>query len=844
MQNLWKDLRFGIRLILRNPGFSGLAVLVLALGIGINTAIFTLVNNLVFRPPAFDQPEQLVGCFSKDTKTPNSYRQFSYPNYVDLREGNAVFSNLMAHSVAMVGIQEGDTTRRVFAEIVSANYFQTLGVTLWQGRTFTPAEEKPAAALPVVIVSYEYWRRAGQDPDFVGKSLTINGRAFTVAGIAREGFTGRTVVASSGVWLPLGMYESTVNDFIDIRRPLAERSNHCLFLVGRLRAGVAPAAADSQLAVLAAQLEKAYPGENENQTILTHRLTRFSLSNEPRDESELTAVSMLLAAMAGLVLLIACFNLANMMLARGTARRREFAVRLALGCGRGRIVRQLVTEGFILALFGAAAGLGLSVWGNRLLIYSLNTISPITLDIRSAPDIRVFAAMLGFCLFSTVIFSLGPAWKAAKPDVVTSLKECTGEDAAGGHARRILSSRNLLVVGQLALSLALLTAAGLFVRGALKAANVDPGYSLANGILVELDAALCGYDEAQGRAAYRRAQESLSSLPGVASVSTAATAPFGMVSLGRTVLKAEDAARDRPETRSQIQTASARFNIIGAGYFRTLGVRLLRGRSFTAAEEQPGRTAPVAIIDESLAQKLWPGQDPLGRQVVFRSGDDKEKSVIEVVGVVPTLRDSLLDSRTEPHVYVPLGQAYQSNTHFLLSMRAPQPAAEAALMQEIRQALRSADEHLPILSLNTLRAQLAGSMDLWLFRTGARMFSILGLLALFLAVVGVYGLKAYTVARRTREIGIRMALGATVRDTLRMVLKEGFWLTLLGTGIGLALALLIGRFLSSLLYEVSPLDPVVLLAAPLLLAAVSLLASYIPARRAARVHPMVALRHE
>lgn len=845
MQSLLQDFRFGVRLILRNPGFAGLAVLVLALGIGANTAVFTLINNLILRPAPFESPDRLVSCHSKNTKTPDSYRQFSYPNYLDIREKNTVFTDLMAHSVAMVGIKEGDTTRRVFSEIVSSNYFKTFGVSLRQGRTFTPDEEKPGAANPVVIVSYDYWRRAGADPEFVGKSLWINGRAYEVIGIAREGFTGRTVMAASGVWLPLGMYEATVNDFDGVKQPLANRSNYSLFLVGRLKPGITATRADSQLAVLAAQLEKGYPQENENQTIITHGLSRFSISTGPMDDSELTGLSILLAGMAGLVLLIACFNLANMMLARGTARRKEFAMRLALGCGRRRILSQLLTEGFILSVIGAALGLLFAVWGMRLLVYSLNTITPIVVSLHTDPDVRVFAAMLGFCLFSTLIFSFGPAWKAIRLDLVTSLKECTGEDAGSGQGIRIFSSRNLLVVGQLALSLTLLIAAGLFVHGALKAGNVNPGYSLDNGVLVELDAGLAGYDEAQGRAAYRRVQERLSALPGVDSVSPAAIAPFGMITLDRSVLKAEDLTRDRTEDRNQTRAVAARFNTVGADYFRTLGVRMLRGRPFTASEVEPGARTPVAIVDDWLAKRLWPGENPLGKHIVFRSDDaKKDNPVMEVVGVVPTLLDSLLDAKNNPHVYVPFGQVYQSNIHFHLRLLAPRPGAEAVLMPEIRRIIRTADEHLPVLSLRTMRAQLDNSMDLWLFRTGAQMFSVLGGLALLLAVVGVYGLKAYTVARRTHEIGIRMALGATVGDTLWMVLKEGLWLTMLGAGIGLALALAVGRLLSSLLYEVSPVDAVVFLSTPLLLTAVSLVASYFPARRAAKVDPMVALRYE
>jgi predicted permease len=786
-----------------------------------------------------------VGCYSKDTKKPDSYRLFSYATYADIRENNTVFTDLMAHVPAMVGIREGDLTRRVFSEIVSSNYFKTFGVSLMKGRTFHLDEEKPGAAIPVVIVSYEYWRRAGEDPNLVGNSLSINGRSYTVIGIAREGFTGRTVITSAGIWLPLGAYEATVNDFIDTKQALSQRNNYSLFLVGRLKPGITSAQADSQLAVLAAQLEKAYPQENENQTFIAHKISRFSISSSPGDDSELAALSILLGAMAGLVLLIACFNLANMMLARGTSRRKEFAMRLALGCGRSRILSQLLVEGFTLSVLGAVLGLLFAIWGTQLLIYSLNAIMPITFLFHIAPDIRVFTAMLGFCLFSTVVFSLGPAWKALRPDLVTSLKECTGENAASVSRYGMFAPRNLLVVGQLALSLTLLIAAGLFVRGALKAGSVNPGFNLKNGVLVELDAGLAGYDEVRGRASYRLVQEKLSMLPGIDSVSPATVAPFGMISLGRSVLKAEDLARDREENGRQNRAVGARFNSVGADYFRTLGVSILRGRSFSSAEELPGSKALVAIVDETLAKKLWPAEDPLSKRIVFRDSDaKKDEPTMEVVGVVPTLLDSLLEAKSGAHVYVPFGQVYQSNIHFYLKMSAPSTDAEASLMRDVRAAIHSADERLPVLAIKTIRVQFAGSIDLWLFNTGARMFSVLGALALFLAVVGVYGLKAYTVARRTREIGIRMALGASVQNTLWLVLKEGLWLTAIGTGIGLALALIVGRLLSYLLYDVSRADTVVFLSAPLLLIAASVLASFFPARRAAKVDPMIALRYE
>jgi predicted permease len=843
MRSLWYNLRFGMRLIFRNPGFSSIAVLILALGIGANTATFSIINTLILRPQSFAKPEQLVALFNKNTRLPDSFRPFSYPNYQDLRNRNTVFSDILAHSLALVGIREGDTTRRVTAEIITANYFQTLGVPLWRGRTFTSAEEKPGAAIPVVIVSYDYWRRAGQDPDFIGKTININARDYTVVGIGIEGFTGRTVAVSSGIWLPLGVFESTVNDFLEFKA-LSERDNHCLFVVGRLKTGVTAREADSQLAVLGDQLEQAFPKENENQRVITGRLTRFQLSTRPNDERSLTGISILLGGMSGLVLLIACFNLANMMMARGTSRRREFAIRMAIGCGRHGLRSQLLVEGFLLSAVGALVGLALSLWVTRLLVYSMNAVSPFPIRLALQPDIRVFAAMLAFCLVSTLIFSTGPARKAVRPGVMELLKEDT--PGYPRYARRLGSSSNLLIVSQIALSLVLLTAAGFFMMGAWKATKLDPGFSLQGGIVVEVDAALAGYEEPRARQSFRKVQETLRALPGAASVSTAAAAPFGMITLGRYVIRAEDAGRDTPEMRAEIPYAAARFNAVGADYFRTLGVPLLRGRTVTDAEEIAGGKAPVAIIDEALAARLWPGEDPLQKRICFRKEDEvkREQTDLLIVGLVPPLIDSLLEPQAVPHVYVPFGQVYQSDVVFHVKTSGSAEEDEAVMLSRIRRAIQIADPNLPIVSLKTMKAQLDGCMELWLFRTGARVFSFLGGLALFLAVVGVYAVKGYAVSLRTREIGIRMALGATVPNTIWLVLQEALWLILAGTVIGLGLSLAVGRVLSGLLVQVSPLEPIVLFAMPILLGATSLLAAFLPARRAARTDPLLALRSE
>jgi predicted permease len=844
MESLWQDVRFGVRVLLKNPGFTAIAVLVLGLGIGANTAIFSLVNAFLLRPMAVQNPDELVSCYNKDTRN-NSYRSFSYPEYCDIRDKNTVFSNLLAHDLAFVGVTEGDSTRRIFADIVSSNYFATFGVRMFRGREFLPAEERPGSAIPVAIVSYQYWKKTGRDPDLIGKTVRINSRPYTIVGIAPEEFTGVMAMLSPEIWLPLGVDELVVNDFMTEgkARRLENRDNYSMFLIGRLKPGMTAAKAGPELEVLAAQLAQAYPKENKDHTFFAQQPSRFSVSTNPTNDKDIKTVSILLSSVAGVVLLIACLNLANMLLARGTARRREFAIRLALGGGRLCILRQLLTEGLMLSFLGGTVGLCLAYWGSSLLIATMRSLIPLDLVFNSGPDVRVLGAMLGFCVLSTLISGLGPAWQLSRPNVVADLKEHAGEDT-GAAGRRLMSRRNMLVIAQLALSLALLVAAGLFVRGALKAANVDPGFSMDNGIIVELDTSLAGYSETRGRELFRLVVERLGALPGVEAAGLAATVPFGMVSLGREVRHAGDNA-DQSDASTAGKRTSARFNSVGADYFKALGLRLLRGRTFNAGEAETGSAPRVAIVDDRLAKKLFPNEDALGKRIQFGGGKPGEQpKPIEIVGIAPNIRENLIGSASEPHVFVPFGQEYQSSMSIHLKTAARGKEAESALLQTVRREIRAIDERLPVLSLKTLRGHLDASIEMWIVRTGAWLFTIFGSVALFLAVVGVYAVRSYTVARRTREIGIRMALGATTSDALRLVLREGLVLTLAGVGLGFLLALAAGRLLGSMLYEVSGTDPLVLTAAPLLLAAISLTACYLPARRAARVNPIVALRYE
>lgn len=842
------DLRYALRMLRKNPLFTGIAVLVLALAIGGNTAMFSVVNALALRPITARNPKELVGCYSRENKPDGNYRGFSYPNYTDLRERNTVFENLMAYSVTMIGVAEGETTRRVFAAMVSANYFATFGVQLARGRAFTADEERPGSAVPVAIVSHSYWKRTGADPALVGNTVRLNNRVFTIVGIAPEYFSGTAALFSPEFWVPLGMYEHLAADYMNKeRRLLSERGNHCLMLAGRLKPGLSMAAAQAQLQPLARQLEAAHPDVNKDRLVELAQLPRLSISTAPKEKQHHT-MTVILLSMSGVVLLIACLNLANMLLARGAARRKEIAIRTALGGARFRIMRQLLTEGLLLSLLGGAAGLLLAFWATDILVSSAIPKLPfMTIDFPSTPDWRVLGATLGFCLLSTFLFGFLPAWKLSQTDVNRELKEHGGElGAAGG--RSLFAPRNLVVIGQIALSLALLAAAGLFTRGAIKAAKVDPGFTMESGLLAEVDAALGGYDETRGRQLYQELLERLRALPGVRSAAMASVVPFGLFSEGTAVRKASAPASTDSDTETKGEKPvdiGAGLNIVTTDYFKTLGLPLLRGREFERLEVESSTAAPVVIIDQALAEKLWPGEDPLGRFVQLESNHEgAQKAPAQIVGVVATVRNDLTEKALQPHVYVPFGQKFRSQMNLHVKTTFETPAAEAAFLKTLREQIRSVDDGLPVISMQTLRDFRDGGLLLWFVKTGARLFGIFGGLALFLAVVGVYGVKSYVVAQRTREIGIRMAMGATKSGVVWMIVREGGMLTAAGLAAGFLLALGVGRLLSSVLYDVHGADPLVFSITPLVLAAAAVLACYVPARRAARIQPMDALRHE
>jgi predicted permease len=658
-------------------------------------------------------------------------------------------------------------------------------------------------------------------------------------GISAKGFTGTNAMISPENYLPMGMYESMVNDFDGHGKQLALRSNDALIVIGRLREGMTQQAANASLAVVADRMAKAYPGENKDQTFIVHTLSRNNVSTRPPRGNEAAFPAILVISMAGVVLLIASLNVANMMLVRGAARRKEIAIRQSLGAKRGSILQQLLIEGLILAFIGGAAGLALAAGGSSVLMQSMARLAPVELVYNAAPDFRVLLATSGFCILSAIIFSLGPARSASKASIVSTLKSGETQEKVGiGWAR--FSPRNLLVIGQIGLSLTLLTAAGLFIRSAQATQAVEPGFRIENSTLIEVDPSLVGYDEAHGRQIFRAVLDRVRAVPGVESASMAATVPFGMVSLGKSIQRSSDVSGSS-STSKESEGLSCRFNVVGEDYFTTLGVPLLQGRAFSRSETENANADAVVVLDQLAAQRLWPGGNAVGQHIrLLAGGESKGSRDAEVVGIVAGVQEDVFGDGLQPHVYVPFGQEYQAD----MTIHLKTTAQGANFLETLRREVGAVDSRLPVIQLRTMRTHLEAGFDLWVVRTAARMFTIFGSVALVLAMVGLYGLRAYTVARRTREIGIRLALGAKPGDAQRMILREGLVITSVGVVAGLALSLLAGKLLASVLYKVSGVDPLVFLTATAVMAAVSLLACYLPALRASRVDPMVALRYE
>jgi predicted permease len=845
------DFRLAFRTLAKTPGFTVVALLTLALAIGVNTAVFTLVNSLLLRPTVPLRPAEVVNVFTARAGASREYRQFSHAEYLALRDNKDVFADVAAINFILAGIGRDDGIRRSFAFFVSENFFPLLGARPVAGRFFTAEESRPNANIPVVVASHGLWRQYGGKPDFVGSSLRVNGQMYTVIGVTPEGFSNGNAVLAPELWLPLGMFSSFAAPFSGAAAvvDLANPRNYTLNLTARLQPGVTLEAARARLPGAARRLTAIQPtdatGERELQI---QPPSRFNISTQPSNDSASAPLVLVLHGMAACVLLIASLNLANMLLARGTGRAREVAVRMALGASRWRVVRQLLAEGLLLAIGGGALGLMAAIWCNDLLIHSISGLLSsmhFSFVVSTRPDAAVLVVTLLFSIAATLVFSLGPALRTSRVDLVHDLKQQTGEPAADGRLNRFFALRHCLVMGQIALSLMLLFSAGLFFRGALNAGGLDLGFEPKGQVVAEIDFSLANTGEGPALQAIFRAVDRVRELPGVRQAALSTLLPYGNVDNDTRVMPASAAPVAKGDKDAPQPGASASFCATTPGYFEAMRVRLLRGRDFTLTEARDKAAPRVAIVDETLARELFPKGDALGQRIRYtESPADGSPAEMEIVGVVSRHRQEVLRKTDLRRLFVPLAASYNANLFLHVRLDSDDPAAAAAAVATLRTALRELDPKLPVVRIAPYSRIVEQNLSLWIVRLGAILFGLFGGLALALATVGVYGVKAYAVARRTREIGIRMAIGAQPADVLKLVLRQGALQTAVALVAGLLLAIGAGQLLASLLYRVSPLDPVSLLAAASVLSVAALLACYLPARQAATISPLSALRSE
>ncbi len=810
METLLQDVRYAIRAMLKSPGFTGVAILSLALGIGANAAIFSLVNTILFRPLPILEPARIVEL--TPTRQGNEFNSFSYPLYRDFRDKNEVFDALAVYRFAPMSLSREGNNERIWGYIVSGNYFDMLGVKPAAGRFFTQEEDRVPGASPVAVVSYGCWqRRFGGDPNLVGKEITINGSRFDVVGIAPEGFGGTVIIFTPEIWVPTMMAKQVEPGSNWLDSP----TNGVLFALGRLKAGVTEAQAAQSLDALTASLVSVYPHiEGQTMVLSPPGLVIPALRNGT------LAFSFVLMAAVGLVLLIACTNLANMLLARATRRRKEIAIRLSLGASRARLIRQLLTESVLLALIGGVIGWLVAVWMVRL-VGAFKPPVDFTLTIDLKLDWRVLLFSLVISLISGVIFGLMPALHSTRSDLVSALK---AESLAAGHSRSRL--RSSLVVAQIAFSLVLLVAAGLIVRSLQQVQMIGPGFRTERTLTMSVDLGLQGYTEARGQEFYKELIARAEALPGVRSASLVSSLPLAM-NRNTTSIYIEGQPTPRPADVPEIQNST-----VWPKYLETMGIPLVDGREFTMQDDKKDQR--FVMVNETFARRFWPGESALGKRIRSRT----EGPYWEVIGVARDGKYWSLGEDPQPFIYYPMVRDYERSAALVVSA----DSEPTGLINSIRREVQQMDPNLPVYDVKTMNDHMR--LSLFPLRAGAWVAGSFALLALTLAGLGIYGVMAYSVSQRTREIGIRMALGATSSDVLSLVVKQGMRLALIGLGVGLAGSLGVTRLMSSVLYGVSATDVVTFTLVSSLLAVVVLAACYIPARRAARVDPMIALRYE
>ncbi|MBI3405519.1 MAG: ABC transporter permease [Acidobacteria bacterium] len=816
MNSLLQDIRYGFRMLAKSPGFTVVAVLILAVGIGANTAIFSVANEVLLRPrPGIGHPSELVDIGR--TQNGRGFDNFSYPNYVDYRNRSTSFSGMLGYMIEphAVSLSDGDSAEKIYSGVVSGNYFSVLEVRPTLGRFFSPDEDRTPGTHPVTVLSHAFWtRRFHADPGVIGREIKINGQAFSVIGVAAKEFRG-TMVLAPDAWFPMNM--------IGVVRPgsnlLASRAAVWMVSIGRLKPGVSMQQAQAEMTSIAQSLEKEFPGDNSGKGVVVMPSALF-----PGEMRQMIAAFIgLLMTLVALVLLIACVNVAGMMLVRASARRREIAVRLAIGAGRGQIARQILTEGIMLFLMGGTAGLLVAVWIRDVLLAAIPNL-PVPIKVDLSLDWRVMTFTAIAAMLTGTLSSLAPAWQAAKSELVTALKD----DPSGGAPRK-QRLRNALVLGQVAASLVLLVCAGLFMRALGRATQINPGFEIQNLDVLSLDLSLAGYSEEDGAALAGRLLERVHALPGVEGASLSWGVPLD--GNGRGLGGVEVTGFQTPRGGS---VWNADWNIVTPEYFRTMKIPLVSGREFTEADAQG--SAEVCIINETMAKKFWPGQNAVGRK--FNNPQSRNQArILEIVGVARDQKYRSLGDEPRLFVFAPLKQNYMASLFLVV-----RSAAGHSQIPTLRAVVRELNPYLPVLHAESME-EVAG-IGLLPQRIAGGVAGGFGAVGLLLTAIGIYGVTAFSVSQRTREIGIRMALGAQSGDVMSIVLSQGMKLTLVGVGIGLVLAFAATRLLDSLLFGLSAQDPFTFAGVAILMCAATLAACWIPARRAAAVNPIVALRYE
>lgn len=814
------DLRYAVRMMRKSPGFTAVAALTLALGIGANTAVFTIVNTFLLNPLPIEKASELVAINAiqaKKTAQSGELQRISFLNLKDFRERSHVFSSLAGYSSPMaLTMTNGNQSQRVFGEVVTGNYFDTLGIRPVMGRFFFPDEDRTPGAHPVAVIGYAGWQsRLGGASDILGRTIKLNGTAFTIIGVAPRGFKGVNAVFGPDLWVPSMMGQQVLP--IQEQNALSDRALAIFTGAGRLEPGVPLSDAEANLKTLAAALEVEYPDADQGQSVALRPLTAAALGTGPAQP--LTIGGALLMAIVGFVLVIACSNVANLLLARAAVRRQEIAIRMALGAGRGRLIRQLLTESVLLGLLSGILGFFFGyagcefLWSFRPAEFAQNLVDP-----KLNANVFVFAFVVA--IVTGLLFGILPALRSSRAPVVEALKETRG--TAGRSPGRI-SLVNTLLGGQVAVSFVLLAVAVLFLRSIQREYTIDPGFEARHLALFMLYPGQSGYDRTRTEEFYKTVREKMAALPGIRSASWASNLPlFGRAEAGVEI--------EGLEQRKKSEAISSVINTIDLDYFSTFGIALVRGRDFT--QDDRDTAVHVAIINDTMANRYWPNQDPLGKRLRLPHGRD----FLLIIGVAKTVDYQTLGEAPQSCVYVPLRQNF-SESMILYARSEGDPTSTLTAVQS---EIHNMDPELPVEDIRTgtkvIEQALFGA------KIGVGMLGVFGLLALSLASVGLYGIMVYSVNLRRREIGIRMALGAGQGNVLSMVLRQGMTLVICGVAAGLGLSLLLGRALSRMLYGVSASDALSLGSASLILLVVAFVACYLPAHSASRVDPLVSLR--